>query len=141
VTATIDDVAGTTASEREATRRILLLDDEGAIQAPLVRYFARLGCRVEAAVEAEEAEALVAHNRYDLAIVDLRLGSFGDAEGLDVLREIRRRSRTTDVIVLSAYVSPEVEEEALQLGAAAVVRKPQALPDLAQLVLVMMESV
>jgi len=127
------------ASGLEATRRILFIDDEKAIQAPLVRYFARLGCKVEAAAEPEEAEALIAHHRYDLAIVDLRLGRFGNADGLDVLREIRRRRPSTSIIVLSAYVSPEVEKEATCLGAAVVLRKPQALPDLAQLALVMME--
>ena len=139
MTRSIDGRAGIAAPEREATGRILLLDDEKAIQAPLVRYFAGLGCLVEVAAEAEEAEALIAHQCYDLAIVDLRLGRFGDAEGLEILREIRRRGSMTGVIVLSAYVSPEIEEEARRLGAAAVLRKPQALPDLAQLALVMME--
>lgn len=136
-----DDQPRTLAPEREADRRILFLDDEKALQAPLVQYFARLGCVVDAAAEVEEAEALIAHHRYDLTILDLRLGRFGNADGLEVLREIRRRDRAASVIVLSAYVSAEVEEEARDLGARAVVRKPQALPDLAQLALVMMETV
>ncbi len=140
MTSAINDVPSKAPDNPEASRRILLLDDEKAIQAPLVRYFARLGCLVDAAAEAEEAEALIAHGRYDLAILDLRLGRFGYADGLEVLREIRRRDRTANVIVLSAYVSPEAEEAAVRLGAGAVVRKPQTLPDLAQLALVMMES-
>jgi CheY-like chemotaxis protein len=35
--------------------------------------------------------------------------------------------------MLSAYVSPEVEEEAFRVGADAVLRKPQPLADLAKL--------
>jgi CheY-like chemotaxis protein len=35
--------------------------------------------------------------------------------------------------MLSAYVSPEVEEEALRVGADAVLRKPQPLAELANL--------
>ena len=44
------------------------------------------------------------------------------------------------VIVLSAYVSPEMEAEARSLGAAAVLRKPQSLPDLAHLALTVLEG-
>jgi CheY-like chemotaxis protein len=115
------------------TRRILLVDDEEAILIPMARYFKTLRCSVEMAQEAEEAIALVRHRGYDLVILDLRLTRFGNAEGLDVLREIRERGHSTSVIVLSAYISPDVEEEARRLGADAVLRKPQILPILAQI--------
>src|SRR4029453_16662689 len=46
---------------------------------------------------------------------------------------IRRRDHRTSVIVLSAYMSTDMEAEARALGAAAVLRKPQSLPDLAPL--------
>jgi CheY-like chemotaxis protein len=88
---------------------------------------------VDVAAEPEEAEALISHRRYDLAILDLRVTRFGGTEGLEVLREIRRRDHGTKVIMLSAYISPEVEAEARTLGASAVLRKPQPLPDLAHL--------
>jgi CheY-like chemotaxis protein len=119
-------------------KRILLLDDEPSILAPMGRYFTKLGCCVELATEPEEASALIAHRRYDLAILDLRLNRFPNADGLDVLREIRRRDHWTSVIILSAYASPEMEEEAIRLGADAVLRKPQPLADLAQLALALM---
>jgi CheY-like chemotaxis protein len=114
-------------------KRILLVDDEEAILIPMARYFKTLGCSVEMAREPEEAIALVRHRAYDLVILDLRLTRFGNAEGLDVLREIRERDQSTNVIVLSAYISPEVEDEARRLGANAVLRKPQILPNLAQI--------
>ena len=50
-----------------------------------------------------------------------------------MLREIRRRDHATSVIVLSASISTEVEQEARELGADGVLRKPQPLPDLAHL--------
>lgn len=116
-----------------ASMRVLLLDDEEAVLLPTARYFRNLGCTVDVAGEPEEAEALISHRRYDLAILDLRVTRFGGTEGLEVLREIRRRDHGTKVIMLSAYVSPEVETEARALGASAVLRKPQPLPDLAHL--------
>jgi two-component system, OmpR family, response regulator TctD len=126
-------------SETPATsKQVLLLDDEEAILLPSARYFRSLGCTVDVAREVEEAEALVSHRRYDLAILDLRITRFGGTEGLEVLREIRRRDHGTSVIVLSAYISPEVEEEARALGADGILRKPQPLPDLAHLAFALM---
>ncbi len=120
------------------TRQILLLDDDVAVCFPVARYLRNLGCTVDVAAEPEEAEALIAHRRYDLAILDVRLTRFGNAEGLDVMREIRKRDHWTSVIVLSAYVSAEIEEEAIRLGADAVLPKPQPLPELAHLALALM---
>ncbi|HET7294667.1 MAG TPA: response regulator [Vicinamibacteria bacterium] len=111
--------------------RLLILDDEEAIAHPMARFFRQLGCQADVACEAEEAAALVDHRRYDLAILDLRLNSYGGAEGLDVLREIRRTNPGTAVIVLSAFVSDEMEVEARRCGADRILAKPQDLPQLA----------
>ena len=123
-----------------AGHNVLLLDDEEAILLPTAKYFRGLGWTVDVAREPEEGEALVSHRHYDLAILDVRVTRFGGTGGLELLREIRRRDHRTSVIVLSAYISPEVEAEARELGAAAVMRKPQSLPDLAHLALTLMEG-
>jgi CheY-like chemotaxis protein len=125
-------------AQAHSARHVLLLDDEEAILLPTARYFRSLGCAVDMAREPEEAEALINHRRYDLAILDLRVARFGGTEGLDVLREIRRRDHDTSVIVLSAYISPEVEDQARALGADSVIRKPLPLPDLAHLAFALM---
>jgi len=126
--------------EISAGRHVLLLDDEEAILLPTAKYFRGLGWTVDVAREAEEGEALISHRHYDLAILDVRVTRFGGTGGLELLREIRRRDHRTSVIVLSAYISAEVETEARDLGAAAVMRKPQSLPDLAHLALTLMEG-
>ncbi|HEY6548470.1 MAG TPA: response regulator, partial [Vicinamibacteria bacterium] len=69
---------------------------------------------------------------------DLRVTRYGGTEGLEVLREIRRRDHGTKVIILSAYISAEAEAEAWALGADSVLRKPQPLPHLAQLAFALM---
>ncbi|HKC12642.1 MAG TPA: response regulator [Vicinamibacteria bacterium] len=116
-----------------AKKRILLLDDERAILVPIARYFQNLGCCVEIAEGADEAIALIRERSYDLAMLDVRLSRLGGVEGLEVLRELRKKAGQTRVIMLSAYVSAEVEEEAFRVGADAVLRKPQPLADLAKL--------
>ena len=132
---------GPTAATKTSTRPVvLLLDDEESILQPTAAYFRRQGCDVDTAREPEEAEALILHRSYDLAILDLRVNAVGGAAGLEVLREIRRHDEATSVIVLSAYISSEVEAEAWALGADSVVSKPQPLPDLAQLALALIGS-
>jgi DNA-binding response OmpR family regulator len=116
-----------------ARPHVLLLDDEESILLPTAAYFRSRGCEVDTAREPEEAEALAQHRAYDLAILDLRVGAVGGAAGLEVLRELRRQDDNTHVIVLSAYISSEVEEEAWALGASSVLCKPQPLPGLADL--------
>ncbi len=115
----------------------MLILDEEAILVPTARYFRALGFTVDTAQEPEEAEALVDRQPYDLAILDVRVTRLGQPGGLEVLREIRRRDHETSVIVLGAYISPEVEAEARALGADIVVRKPQPLPDLVQIAYVL----
>ena len=121
-------------------RQLLLLDDEEAILLPTAKYFRSLGWTVDLAREAEEGEALISHRHYDLAILDVRVTRFGGTGALELLREIPRRDHRTSVIVLSAYMSSDMEAEARSLGAAAVLRKPQSLPDLAHLALTVMEG-
>ena len=131
---------GRAARSGAGMRQLLLLDDEEAILLPTAKYFRSLGWTVDLAREAEEGEALISHRHYDLAILDVRVTRFGGTGGLELLREIRRRDHRTSVIVLSAYMSSDMEAEARSLGAAAVLRKPQSLPDLAHLALTVMEG-
>jgi len=87
-----------------ARPRVLLLDDEESILLPTAAYFRSRGCEVDTAREPEEAEALVQHRGYDLAILDLRVAAVGGAAGLEVLRELRRQDDTTHVIAMMIRV-------------------------------------
>jgi DNA-binding NtrC family response regulator len=110
-------------------KRLLILDDESAILLPLARYFSKQGYAVSTSQEPEEAEALLDCERFDLVILDLALTHFG-REGLEVLSSIHAKDPWLPVIIFSANVSPEVQDEAIRLGAAAVLSKPQPLATL-----------
>jgi len=111
---------------------VLVVDDDDAVALPIARYFRRLGCVTDVANEREEAEALAVYRRYDLAILDLHLASWGGPGGLDVLDEIRERSPGTTVVVLSGHVTDETLREAERRGARAVLSKPQPLSEIAR---------
>ncbi|HTY42419.1 MAG TPA: response regulator [Thermoanaerobaculia bacterium] len=115
------------------TTRILIVDDEEPILFAMREYFATKGYAVDCARETQEAEALLAKNRYALAILDLRLSGTPGAEGLDVIASVRARSRETRIILLTAYGSREIEAEARRRGADAFLQKPKPLAEVAQI--------
>lgn len=114
------------------TKRILVVDDEETILFAVERYFVRAGFIVDCARELEEAEALATYNVYDLVIADLSLTDHGSAEGLEILRYIRRGSPSTRVILLTGDDSPLREKEALRRGCDAYLHKPKPLEEIAR---------
>ena len=115
-------------------RRILIVDDESAILFAIRSYFSRCGYEVDCARELEEAEALLENRKYDIVIADLRLTGSGGREGLEVLRFFRQRSPESPIVMLTAFGSPELEMEAVELGANAFLQKPKPLAELADIV-------
>ena len=124
----------------DAAPVVLVVDDDQAVALPIARYFRGLGWSADVASEREEAEALAAHRRYDLAILDLHLAPWGGAGGLEVLDEIGETSPSTAVVMLSGHFSDDAAREAERRGARAVLAKPQPLPELARLASALLEA-
>lgn len=116
------------------TRSILLVDDEEPILSALSEFLAAEGWAVWTARELEEAEALLATQRFAATIADLRLTKYGGAEGLKILGMIHARWPKTRMILLTAYGSPEVEARARSLGVDCILHKPQPLSFIAGIV-------
>jgi DNA-binding response OmpR family regulator len=115
-------------------RNILVVDDEPVITASIKSYFTRLGATVDTAAEREEAEALLATRRYDVAIVDLRLAGTGGLEGLDIVRFVRDRGLALPTILMTANPSEGAEAAAQELGIDVFLRKPIPLQTMAGIV-------
>lgn len=113
--------------------RMLVVDDEEPILYALGEYFRMFGCDVDCARELSAAEALVRAKAYDLVVADLRLSAVYGMEGLSLVGHIRRCSPRTQIILLTAYGSAEVEREARRLGVAVVLHKPKPLPEVARI--------
>jgi two-component system KDP operon response regulator KdpE len=100
--------------------KILLVDDEVAIQRALGPLLTSRGYDLRAAGTAEEALAAVESWAPDLVVLDLGLP---DADGIEVCRRIRT-SRDMPIIVLSARGAEADKVAALDLGADDYVTKP-----------------
>jgi CheY-like chemotaxis protein len=106
-------------------RRLLLHDSDTAVLQRAAAYFRGLGYVVDVARHAEEGEALLRRQRYDLAIVDVWTGG---SEAL--LRAIRGCDPTTRLIVLASPLTEEIRAAAQAMCAQAMERST-CLPDLA----------
>jgi DNA-binding NtrC family response regulator len=120
--------------------RLLVVDDEESICFSMSEYFSLHGFKVDTAREFEEAEKLLEAQDYKVIIQDLRLGSKPNADGLDIIKHVRDQHLPSKIIVLTAYGSAEVEEEAKRYGADAFLRKPKPLSQVAQVVEGLLES-
>lgn len=120
--------------------RLLVVDDEASICFSMSEYFSLHGFKVDTATETEEAEKLVETTGYHVIIQDLRLGTTRDPDGLKIIRLAHERNPNTRIIVLTAYGSAEIEDEALRCGADAFLRKPKPLSQVAQVVQGLIES-
>lgn len=133
--------SGRDESAREALKpRLLVVDDEESICFSMSEYFSLHGYKVDTAREMEEAEKLIEATDYKVVIQDLRLGTTRNPDGLDIIKMIREQNPQTRIIVLTAYGSTEMEDEARRCGADAFLRKPKPLSQVAQVVQGLLES-
>lgn len=106
----------------------------------MCEYFSLQGYKVDTASELEEAEKLLDAADYKVVIQDLRLTMRSTHDGLDMIKLIREHNPQTRIIVLTAYGSAEIEDEARRCGADAFLRKPKPLSQVAQVVQGLLES-
>jgi len=120
--------------------RLLVVDDEESICFSMSEYFSLHGYKVDTAREMEDAEKLIEATDYRVVIQDLRLSTTRSPDGLDIIKMIRDHNPQTRIIVLTAYGSTEMEDEARRCGADAFLRKPKPLSQVAQVVQGLLES-
>ena len=113
-----------------APKTIVIIDDERAIQATLSAVLERHGYTVHVSPNAAQGRRKVAEVLPDLVLLDLGLP---DAEGLDVLRELKAAHPTLPVMILTAHDSIANAIESIKLGAFHFLAKPYAAEELLSL--------
>jgi DNA-binding NtrC family response regulator len=100
---------------------LLLVDDDRHVLRSMAQWLRDLGYKVDTAANPAEALAAVARRKYDLALVDVRLG---ESDGMELLQECRRGYPDMAVIMVSGYATVETAVEAIRLGAFDFLTKP-----------------
>ncbi|MDX1524031.1 MAG: response regulator transcription factor [Anaerolineae bacterium] len=103
------------------TGQILIVDDEHSIRFFLKEILTRDGHQVVTVESGEAALQIIEEQEFDLALIDLNLGSM---TGIDVLTALRKQSPDTVPIVLTAHASLETSVDALRQGAHDYLFKP-----------------
>src|SRR6476620_4445583 len=127
-------------SKEELMPRLLVVDDEESICFSMSEYFSLHGYRVDTARELDEAEKLLEATEYKVVIQDLRLAATRNPDGLSIIKMVRQQNPQARIVVLTAYGSTEMEDEARRCGADAFLRKPKPLSQVAQVVQGLLES-
>lgn len=104
-----------------ATRNILVIDDEVAVNNNIRKILAKNGYPVDQATSKSEALAAIEANRYAVILLDLKIPG---VQGLDLLETVRRRQPEARVIIITGYASIETAVESARLGAVGYVPKP-----------------
>jgi nucleotide-binding universal stress UspA family protein/DNA-binding NarL/FixJ family response regulator len=112
--------------------RILIVDDESLIRWSMAETLTDAGHTVIEAGDAKDTlHRLSTGPIPDLIFLDYRLPDWGD---LTLLETVRRLVPACPVIMMTAYGTPMMRDDALALGAYRVIDKPMNLPDLPLLV-------
>ena len=104
-----------------APARILVVDDEPDLRTLYELTLLRDGHHVSTAANLAQASALLASQRFDVLITDMRLP---DGLGMALLHELHQQQRQERSIVITAYGSAENAVEALRYGAFDYLTKP-----------------
>jgi CheY-like chemotaxis protein len=102
--------------------RTLVVDDQPVIRGNLRLRFERIGCRVEEAGSALEGLEIFRKFHPQVVTLDIVMPNVGNFTALDLLRQIRKESPETDVIVISSKT--DEREEFLKQGAMEFISKP-----------------
>lgn len=93
--------------------RVLVVDDDPDIRLVLGLQLRRHGWTVREAATGDEAFDRVRDEQFDAVILDHRMPG---AWGISVARDLRERGFSAPILLFSAYLGPEVEAEAAELG-------------------------
>ncbi|MCK4619299.1 MAG: response regulator [Desulfobacterales bacterium] len=110
---------------------LLLLDDEAIVGNRLKPALEKVGCDVEVFEDPQKALNRIHEKIFDIVITDIMMA---DINGIQVLEEVRKKSDTTKVIIITGYATAALAREAMDKGAFDMIAKPFTPSDLRSVV-------
>jgi len=110
--------------------KVLVVDDEQVLARRICAFLGKRGIDAEYAVSAREGLAAFERLRPRMTLLDYRLG---DESGLDLLRSIRARDRSANVVIMTGHGDISIAVDAMKAGARDFLTKPAPLSSIAEL--------
>lgn len=109
---------------------VMLVDDEADFIETMSKRLQKRELKVLTATSGQEALELVDKNRYlDVMILDVKMPGM---DGIEVLREMKKRFPLIEVIMLTGHVTIESAIEGMKIGAFDYLMKPCDINQLLQ---------
>lgn len=103
---------------------ILLVDDDPGVRFMLTLWLEELGLPFDEVGSGEEALERLLGRSYDVIVLDQRMPPGMD--GVDLAKRLRSQGDPTPIVLHSAYLNPDVERQAGELGLPTVEKGDQA---------------
>src|SRR6201987_351025 len=117
--------------EVESQGKLLIVDNELSVRDSLGKWFREEGYEIGTAESASDALTRMAENKWDLALLDIKMRG---TDGIELQRRLRELDPDLIVIMMTGYASVETAVEALKNGAYDYVTKPLDPDEIAHLV-------
>jgi DNA-binding NtrC family response regulator len=101
--------------------RILIVDDEAVVRDSLGDWFRDEGYECDTAESGKVALEKLAHGKWDIFLLDIRMPGI---DGLELQRKLKEAQPDATVIIMTAYASVESAVEAMKQGAYDYIIKP-----------------
>lgn len=107
--------------------KVMVVDDELDFLETIIKRLKARKIEVTGAESGQKALELLAGQDFDVMILDVKMP---DMDGIETLREVKKKKPLTEVIMLTGHASVESGIQGMQLGAFDYVMKPVALDEL-----------
>lgn len=111
----------------EQKTKILLLDDEPIVLKRLKPSLEKAGYEVEAFSRSSEASNRIMGKEFDIVITDLKMEGL---DGMEFLTQVKSRSPSTEVIVITGFATMETAKESFKKGVFDFLAKPFKLAEI-----------
>ncbi len=114
--------------------KILIVDDEEAVVMFMKSYFKRRKILAYVATSGRRALEEFERVKPNIVLLDIMME---DLDGLEVLKEIKKKSPSTKVIMITGREDLQAKQLSSRLGADAFIRKPIIIEEFDQIIMEM----
>ncbi|MBW1735988.1 MAG: response regulator [Deltaproteobacteria bacterium] len=110
---------------------ILILDDEQIVLKRLKPALEKAGYEIEIFSRSADASRRITEKDFDIVITDLKMDGL---DGMQFLTQVKERSPSTEVIVITGFATMETAKESFQKGVFDFLAKPFKLGEILEAV-------
>ncbi|MCB2182052.1 MAG: response regulator [Desulfobulbaceae bacterium] len=110
---------------------ILILDDEPIVSKRLKPSLEKRGYEVETFTSSAAALKRTHERQFDIVITDLKMEGL---DGMDFLTDVKEKSPSTEVIVITGFATMETAKESFQKGVFDFLAKPFKIGEISEVI-------